>query len=109
MLILSGFPRGLGYLQIDHRAGENAPNGLPLNFESDTYTCSHCQRVVIMNMDRTRERYKCSGCTHHICDDCAAERVAAGGHGPCVTWNQKLEIDAEAEARQPQHPTLILP
>lgn len=85
MLIKTG-PSDGGYFIIDQRAagipvfGGNSPL-----FEADTYTCTHCNAVVILNLARTRERYRCSGCSHHICDNCAAKRVAGG---PCVTMAQ---------------------
>lgn len=83
MLIRNGDPVGLGWLMLDNR---NAPvSGLAPMFEADTYTCTHCQRVVVMNPERKRERYKCRGCDHHICDPCAAERTAGA---PCKTWKQ---------------------
>lgn len=89
MLILNDMePRGLGYIEIDHRAGGIAPDGLPKHFEADTYTCSHCQRIVVMNPARKRERYKCNGCSHHICDECAVKKVSGE---PCKTWNQFID------------------
>lgn len=74
-----------GYLLIDHRAGMGmgAPGETPLAhgtlFEAPTYTCSHCQRIVIVNPDRVRERGYCPKCDHRVCDQCEAARVAAGG------------------------------
>jgi hypothetical protein len=41
-----------------------------------------------MNPQRTRERYKCQGCNHHICDDCAARKIAGE---PCKTMMQKYD------------------
>lgn len=105
LLITDGFPRGLGYLEIDHsQAGGPAPIGLPPHFETHTYTCSHCQRVVVMNPKRTRERYKCRGCNHHVCDDCEAERVLHGA--PCKTFAQKADEAMERAVRQAT-PTIL--
>jgi hypothetical protein len=72
-----------GYLLLDHRNSPGVPDsvavamGLPAGagkqiFEAPTYTCKHCQRVVVMNPDRQRERAFCRGCNHRICDPCAA-------------------------------------
>lgn len=103
MLILTDKePRGLGYLEIDHRQVD-AP-GLR-HFEADTYTCTHCHSVVILNPERKRERYKCGGCNHHICDDCAAKKVAGE---PCKTFWQQADEVLERAARQP-NPSIILP
>jgi hypothetical protein len=41
-------------------------------YESATYTCSHCNFVVIMEPKRTRERGFCRGCNQRICDACVA-------------------------------------
>jgi hypothetical protein len=106
MLILNDKePRGLGYYEIDQRAVEGLPPGTTRHFEADTYTCSHCQRVVVLNPARTRERYKCKGCQHHICDDCAAKRVAGGA---CKTFSQLADEVLEQGERRPES-MIILP
>jgi len=89
-------PSGLGYLEIEN----NVPlPGQTRFFEADTYTCTHCHRVVVMNPERKRERYKCMGCNHHICDDCAAEKAAGA---PCKTMDQKFDemrtLDAKLQS-----------
>jgi hypothetical protein len=102
-----GLPRGLGYLEIDQRdVAADLPPGTPRYTEADTYTCSHCQFVVVMNPLRTRERYKCKGCNHHVCDECAAKRVAGG---PCRTIAQVIDESLEREARQIPASSIILP
>jgi hypothetical protein len=93
LLRTNGLPSGYGYLELDHRAAGNAPQGLPNHFEADTYTCTHCSAVVILNPARVRERYKCKGCSHHICDNCAAE-MAVGG--TCLTMQEKYERHLES-------------
>ncbi len=90
LLITDGLPRGAGELTLDHRA-----SGGRL-FEAGTYTCTHCNAVVVLNPQRTRERYKCRGCNHHICDNCAAERAAGA---PCKTMAQKIDELASAAER----------
>lgn len=99
-------PRGLGYLEVDQRNVEAVlPPGVVRYFETDTYTCTHCTTVVILNPERKRERYKCQGCSHHICDDCAAKRVSGE---PCRTFMQHAIEALEQAARQPE-PSIILP
>jgi len=107
MLILNDSqPRGLGYYEIDQRFVD-APVSLGFrHFEADTYTCSHCNSVVILNPARVRERYKCNGCNHHLCDNCASLRYAGA---PCKTMLQVLEEIQDAAVRQAEHSTLILP
>jgi hypothetical protein len=99
-------PRGLGYLELDSRACGPLPPGTSRYFEADTYTCTHCTSVVILNPERKRERYKCKGCNHHICDNCAA--VMATG-AACETFAQKVEQHLEREARHPDSGSIILP
>ncbi len=105
LLITDGLPRGLGYYELDHRA---TPAPLPpglRHFEADTYTWSHCQRVVVLNLARIRERYKCKGCSHHICDECAAKAYQGAA---CQTWAQYIESLQERDAR-PDSANIILP
>lgn len=54
----------LGNLLIDHRAFDGT------QLEADTSTCSHCQRVVVLNSDRSRPRGYCRKCDHYVCDQC---------------------------------------
>lgn len=88
-----------GYLLLDHRNSPGVPDeivrglGLPVGagrnvFESATFTCKHCQAVVILNPNRTRERAYCRGCDHLICDGCAAEKHRTG---LCRTFEQKVD------------------
>ena len=80
-----------GYVLIDHRdspgftaaeaiaAGRaHLPVGRGMRFEAATNSCSHCQRIVVMNLDRTRARGYCPKCDHFVCDWCEAERVRTG-------------------------------
>lgn len=78
-----------GYLLIDNRMSPGTaqvPEGKIL--EAATATCSHCQRIVILNPDRTRERGYCRKCDHYVCDTCVG--------GECRPFAQVLD---EAEAR----------
>lgn len=74
-----------GLLIIDHRAGMGlGPAGAtPLAhgtlFEAPTYTCSHCQRVVVINPGRTRSRGYCPKCDNRVCDTCELARAQSGG------------------------------
>ena len=95
-----------GYFLLDHRATDPVPDalvvaaGLPPGagrglFEAPTYTCSHCQFVVVMNPDRKRDRAYCRGCDHLICDGCGAARANGAA---CRTMKQVIdEILATAE------------
>ena len=108
MLIVSdGLPRGLGYLEVDQRnVAADLPPGVQRYMEADTYTCSHCQYVVILNPSRVRERYKCKRCNHHVCDGCAA-KLALGE--PCIPMAQVIDEQLERAARQLPDSQIILP
>lgn len=108
-----------GYLLIDNRftpglsdemlreAGLDLPAGAGRGvIEVPTYTCSHCQVVVMLNPNRQRERAYCRKCDHYICDNCGAIRAANGG--ACKTFNQLLDEVQEAAARQDQAATSII-
>ena len=43
--------------------------------ELTTLTCAHCNRVVVLNPERTRERSHCWRCNAYVCDSvgCNAE------------------------------------
>lgn len=88
-----------GYLLIDHRYSpglgpHGTQRGADTVIEAPTYTCSHCQRVVILNPSRTRERAYCPKCSHLICDECEAARIAAGW--ACRSFNEIADEIMEA-------------
>ncbi len=72
-----------GYLLHDNRVA----GGVML--EAPTYTCSHCQTVVVLNPLRNRERAWCSSCVHKICDTCGAARGSNGGR--CTTFKEIID------------------
>ena len=104
-----------GYLCIDHT---NSP-GIPAGFfekcglkidpaiealfgegrtaEFATLSCSHCDRQIIRNPGRERERGKCFQCFHYLCDACAAEYKVSGC---CKSLAKQLDQLARAIRRQ---------
>lgn len=72
-----------GYLLIDNRNSPGVPEemvrasglknvagvGSGVTFESATMTCSHCNSIVVLNPNRTRERGYCRLCDHYVCDN----------------------------------------
>lgn len=74
-----------GLLIVDHREspgvtpeqarGHGPAVGAGQLLETPTYTCVHCQRIVIMNPLRTRPRVYCQKCDDYTCDECEALRV----------------------------------
>lgn len=96
-----------GYICIDHSEspgfdGRTAELGARLSlqrfigagkkFESVTNCCSHCDRQVVRNPDRTRPRGHCSQCDLFVCDPCQADlyltsecRCKAKRHNAIIT------------------------
>jgi hypothetical protein len=107
-----------GYFMLDHRhAGapmsdaevrrarlpKGAGRGL---FEAPTYTCSHCQVVVVLNPRRTRDRPHCKKCDHYVCDRCGA---ALAQTGICRPFKQIIDEVQNAAAKGQPISTIILP
>ena len=97
-----------GWLMIDHRASPGLTEadavaaGLKPKllaegalYESATYTCRHCQRIVIMNPERTRERGFCRKCDAYICDEC----TAALSVGECIPFEKIADDVLNAAAK----------
>lgn len=100
---------------LDHRQGQPVADelviasGLPAGagkglFEAPTYTCSHCNAVVIMNPNRQRERVYCRGCDHLICDSCGAAKAAGA---KCRTMRQIVDEFLSEAATQAEAPILL--
>lgn len=94
-------PRREGLLTIDHRnspgisaelinaTGRAAPIvGAGQIFESATITCAHCNVVVVLNPDRTRQRGYCRNCDHYVCDN-------PGCNSNCTPHAKTLDIMQE--------------
>lgn len=79
---MSSKRRHEGYLLIDHRDSPGVPHEILAatgkvwpqvskgqTFESATVTCAHCNTIVILNPNRTRERGYCQKCDQYVCDN----------------------------------------
>jgi len=75
--------------------------------ELATYTCSHCQKQLIVNPWRTRERAWCKSCDHYVCDECKADQVLRGG--ACVPMRYLVDEVAEAADKGRSPLSLDLP
>jgi hypothetical protein len=98
-----------GYLLVNHKdspGGFGSPGGVMV--ELPTFTCSHCQRIVMMNIQRTRDRGYCPKCDHYLCDTCEAARAAGG---TCYTYKQYLDElqNAAVKASEQRNPALLAP
>jgi len=58
-------------------------HNFPKLLKMATYTCYHCDRVVIKNPLRTRNRHWCPQCDHEICDDPCAVALKLTGECRC--------------------------
>lgn len=101
-----------GYLLIDNRFNQGVPDevmvsqGLPAGagkglFESATFTCSHCNAVVILNPKRTRERGFCRKCSQCICDICTTRMALTL---ECKPMAQIIDEALEAAVKQADSP-----
>jgi hypothetical protein len=108
-----------GYLQVDHRDSPGFTEAEALaaglnpklvrggqNVESATITCSHCQRIVVLNPDRTRSRGYCPKCDHYVCDECEAARVASGY--ACLPHKVREELAVERVIIHEQRSRVLL-
>lgn len=107
-----------GYLLVDNRNNQGIDDaqmlamGYPVGagkglYESATYTCSHCNAVVVMEPARTRERGFCRGCSQRICDTCVAIKAQTL---TCKTMAQVIDETMNAADRNlPVSPLILLP
>ncbi len=51
------------------------PGGTVL--ERATYTCAHCQVMIVKNPDRVRPRGWCEHCDKYVCDLCDGRECAS--------------------------------
>lgn len=106
-----------GWLLLDNRVNEGVPDavvmraGLPPGagrgvFESATISCSHCQAVVVLNPQRTRERAYCRACDKYLCDACGIERARTF---ECKPFEKLIdEVLAAAEKQTDAANSLVL-
>lgn len=107
---------GAGYLEIDHRESPgltpaqvaHMPGALAVGrgdfLERDVKQCSHCQRMVVLEPARVRDRAVCPGCHHFICDGCETMRAASGKCVPFLQVLDRAATIAERFAHEPDHP-----
>lgn len=105
-----------GEILIDHRAspGLDAEMALEMGvdpavvakgqlFEAPTITCAHCQAMVIVNPNRSRERAWCSKCDKYICDEC---QIRMHLTLRCDSRERKLD-NLKEEVAQGLHPLFL--
>lgn len=109
---------GPGYLSIDHR---DSPGLTPEDvahvpgaqvvgkgelLERDVMQCSHCQRAVVLEPLRIRDRGYCPKCHHYVCDGCETIRVKTGA---CVPMVKRLDLATDIAVTKPDtSPDIVL-
>lgn len=82
-----------GWLLIDNRLAPPEP-GFPRFLEAGTITCTQCQKQMIRNPERMRERAHCSKCGY-LCDGCAVLHKLNG----CKPFSKVIDEVLEQAAR----------
>lgn len=75
------------FMRANKLDGPAVPAGHTL--ESALVECHSCQRDIVLNPLRTRERAWCRKHDAYLCDECNARRAASGGE--CIPAKQKIE------------------
>jgi hypothetical protein len=113
---------GAGYLVIDHRDSPglsaadvaHLPGAMAVEagavLERDVQICTHCERAVVLEPLRVRDRGFCPKCNHYICDGCETIRVKTGA---CVPMRQILDhatnvLDRTPRGDLPTTPPIVL-
>jgi hypothetical protein len=65
-------------------------------FQSPTFNCSHCERMVILRPDRSRVRGYCRKCDRDLCDDCS---LVAKVTGECSPFRKFIDDYMDAAAK----------
>lgn len=103
-----------GEIIMDHRESPGVPDsmavpmGLPAGsgrglYKSATYTCQHCDFIVVIEPKRTRERAWCKKCDHRLCDACGVE-LAFTGECRCAS---KRIAEYLAAVQRGEHPLIL--
>lgn len=76
------------------------PKSSVVRFSS--YTCNHCNTVVMTNPMRTRPREWCSHCNRYICDRCGAVMAKTGECVPMAKIVAQAQRAAETNSPLPK-------
>jgi len=79
--------------------------------ERPVVTCAHCQRQIVLQPLRTRDRGECRLCDKYICDECD---VVYRKTDECASMQRKFDkLESDAYREQNQYatvdPRIILP
>jgi transcription elongation factor Elf1 len=65
--------------------------------EAATYTCPHCNGIVVKEPKRTRERAYCYSCGENICDACGVKALSETEHKSFNKYLDEVERSAYRE------------
>lgn len=82
---------GIGLRRIADQVGAGQVAKIP------TANCSHCERLVILNPGRTRDRERCWGCWGYMCDRCGLLYKLSG---ECRPFQQVIDDWAREASRK---------
>ena len=83
---------GIGLRRIAKDVGKGQVARVPVA------QCVHCQRMVILNPNRTRDREICPRYHKYVCDWCKEARCRKGN---CISFNDWIEqLRREAEVKE---------
>lgn len=115
---MNSLKRHEGYVFIDNRNSPGVDDAAMANlgyptgagkglYESATYTCSHCNSIVVIEPKRTRERAFCRGCGQKICDACGVIRARTL---TCASMERRISEMQEADVKQAdsEQPSILL-
>lgn len=69
-----------------HYQAFDLPDGTKAGLtEFDLMVCNHCNRIVVLNPERTRSRGYCPNCDMYTCDECTA-------FDRCIPTEQRIEL-----------------
>lgn len=94
-----------GWYCVDNRASGGTLEERPI------VTCSHCQRQIVLQPLRTRDRFECPRCDKYLCDDCT---ILYRKTDECVNFQRQLDLAEKHAFRElTRHvtvdPRIILP
>ena len=75
-------------VNFDHLRREDIGVG---TYETDTFTCIHCNRVIHVAVRSQGDEYFCRNCMARICPSCADH--------PCIPFMKKIEAQEERDRR----------
>lgn len=113
---MSTLKQHAGYLVIDHTNSPgltpadvaHVPNAVAVPggkfLERDVLRCTHCERAIVLNPLRIRDRGYCPKCDHYVCDGCETIRVKTGECVPMRKLVDQAQEVVEKFIKQPDHP-----